>query len=62
MAPNQSVIDRAVNIATRSALSGFPLERIVWIPPCLATSDSGGVFVLQYPGKLSASIIPTWDR
>jgi hypothetical protein len=59
---DQSVIDRAVNIATRQALRGAPVKRIVWIPPKSATSDSGGKFAVELCGPLSAGDTPPWDK
>jgi hypothetical protein len=35
---NQTVIDRAVNIAIKAALNGYPIKRAVWIPSVTATA------------------------
>lgn len=43
---DQSMLDRAVKIATNSALNGRPVRQIVWIPPTTASSDPGGSFVM----------------
>ena len=59
---DQFVIDRAVNIATRSALNGHPVEQVIWIPPSSATQDSGGAFAVKYCEPLSATQTPPWDR
>ncbi|MBE3137683.1 MAG: hypothetical protein IMZ43_09900 [Thermoplasmata archaeon] len=59
---DQSVIDQAVNIATRNALNGHPVERVTWIPPTSATQDSGGAFAIKYCEQLSASQTSPWDR
>ena len=58
----QSVIDRAVNIATRAALNGHPVERIIWIPPSSARQDAGGSFAVTTCVNLSAAQTPPWDR
>jgi hypothetical protein len=58
---NQSIIDRAVNIATRQALAGRPVKRIVWIPPQSAAQDSIGGFAVEECGPLSASQTAPWD-
>jgi len=59
---DQTVIDRAVNIATKCALNGHPVKRVIWIQPWSATQDSGGEFAVQYCESLSASQTPPWDR
>jgi hypothetical protein len=59
---DQSVLDRAVRAATKAALNGHPVERIVWIPPASASSDPGGSFVVIYPRPLSGSETAPWDR
>lgn len=50
----QDAIDRAVKIATRSALLGTPVERIVWVPPTSASQDPSGAFAVELCGPLSA--------
>ena len=58
----QVIIDRAVNIATKAALSGQPVERIIWVAPASAMQDSIGSFcVVLYP-PLSIDEIAPWDR
>lgn len=59
---DQSVIDRAVNIATKAALYGRPLERVIWIPPQSASSDPRGNFAVQECRPLSGSETPPWER
>jgi len=59
---NQSVIDRAVNMATRAALNGHPVERIIWIPPTSACQDERGSFAVQICPLLSASQTAPWDK
>lgn len=59
---DQTVLDRAVNIATKSALNGNPIKRIVWIPPQTATKSSDGVFAIEYAGFLKATETPPWDK
>ena len=39
---DQSVLDRAVRIATDSAVDGNPIERMVWVPPMTPASDPRG--------------------
>lgn len=52
---NQAVIDRAVDIATRAAMSGNPVERVMWVPPTTATDDPIGMFVIIYAPRHSAA-------
>lgn len=52
---DQSVIDRAVAIATKCALNGYPAERIVWMPPATTASDPSGSFIIMYRTTTSAS-------
>ena len=59
---NQSIIDRAVKIATKCAMGGNPVRRIQWVPPSTPSQDPGGVFVIEYEGPLSASILPSWEK
>lgn len=59
---DQTVIDRAVNIATKAALDGYPVERIVWIPSITLTGSSKGTFAIEYAGPLKATDIPPWDK
>ena len=58
---DQDIIDRAVNIATHRTLNGYPVLRIIWIPPAV-TGDSGGSFCVQDCPPLGASDTPPWDR
>lgn len=59
---DQSVLDRAVNIATRSAINNHPIKRAVWIPPQKATDNPAGCFAIEYAGPLKATEIPPWDK
>ncbi len=59
---NQQVIDRAVNIATKAALNGHPVERVFWMPPPSAASDPMGVFAVQYAKSLTAGDTAPWDK
>lgn len=45
---NQSTIDRAVRIATRNALKGKPVRRVIWIPPLTVTDDPAGSFMIEF--------------
>ncbi len=58
---DQSVLDRAVKIATKCAMHGKPV-RIIWIPPITATANPGGSFVIQEYGPLSATELAPWDN
>jgi hypothetical protein len=44
----QEIIDRAVKIATKSAMEGNPVRRIVWIAPTSASQDCRGTFAIDY--------------
>lgn len=57
----QAIIDRAVNIATKAALMGNPVERVIYIPPQTATQDSFGGFCIRYAGSVSATETPPWE-
>jgi len=57
----QSVIDRAVAIATKAALSGRPVERVVWLPPTTASSNPEGTFSVMHWNPSGAST-PPWER
>lgn len=58
---NQSIIDVAVNIATRAALNGTPVSQVVWIPPTTATQPAIGGFAVQYADPRSGSETPPWE-
>ena len=58
---NQRTIDRAVNIATRAALRGNPVAKVIWIPPQSAASDPDGSFIINYAGALSTTETPPWE-
>lgn len=59
---DQQIIDRAVNIATRCAMNGKPVERVIHIPCDSATGDPIGSFCVKYPEQLGASDTPPWER
>jgi hypothetical protein len=60
---DQNVLDRAVNTATRAALNGHPVSRIVWIPPQTATQHPLGSFVITYADhSMSATETAPWDK
>jgi hypothetical protein len=42
----QMIIDRAVKIATKCALSGKPVSKIEWVPSTSATQDPIGNFII----------------
>ncbi len=58
---NQQILNRAVNMATRAAMRGNPVESITWIPPQTATSLSGGSFIIQYASPILPSHTPPWE-
>ena len=58
---DQSVLDRAVKIATRHAMNGRPVRKITWIPPLTAANDPGGSFLIEEAGSISASQLPPWN-
>ena len=59
---NQAIIDRAVNLATKAALDGRLVERIIWVAPASAMQDSLGSFAILTCVNLSTSQPPPWDR
>ena len=59
---NQDIIDEVVKIATRCAMHGYPLERIIWIPPTNATDNPLGQFALQACHLLDTTETPPWER
>lgn len=59
---DQSVVDRAVNLATRAALNGHPVERVIWEPPRLGSSDPRGTFIVVTFRPLGAGDTPPWER
>jgi len=44
---NQSIIDRAVKIATSYAIQGTPVERIIWLEPQSACDNPDGSFGIK---------------
>lgn len=59
---NQSILDRAVRIATKCALNGNPVARVIWLEPSTASSDPAGVFAIEYARKYSGSETPIWEQ
>ena len=59
---DQNILDRAVKLATRMALDGNPVWRIVWVPPTSAMQDSNGSFCIVECPPLNAGDTPPWDR
>ncbi len=57
----QEIVDRAVQLATKAAMSGKPLSRVVWLPPATLAQDYMGTFILQDCGSLSAMDSMPWD-
>jgi len=62
MKMNQDVLDRAVKLATRLAMRGMPVERIVWLPPETATADANGAFIVYPCPPFSPSETPPWEK
>lgn len=58
----QEIIDRAVKIATKAAMHGYPVERVIWIPPQSATQDWRGSYAVIYCEPLGASDTPPWEK
>lgn len=58
---DQNIIDIAVKTATRSAMNGDPVERIIWVPPSTAAEDPNGNFLVIYCSPLSGSETPPWE-
>jgi hypothetical protein len=59
---DQETLDRAVNIATKAAINGTPVARIVWMPPTAATCSPIGDFYVIYAEDLTASMTPPWEK
>ena len=59
---NQTVLDRAVNLATKAALNGKPVARVTWIPPRTGTDDPGGLFAVEYAPVYNATETPIWEK
>jgi len=58
----QQIIDNTVKIATKSALAGKTLARVIWIPPTRATDDHRGSFALVPCKPPTASGMAPWDE
>lgn len=58
---DQNIIDRAVRIATKAALAGKPVARVVWVPPKSAASDPLGSFYVQEHVFKEVSETLPWD-
>ena len=58
---DQSVLDKAVKIATKQAMHGRPVRKITWIPPLTAANDPGGIFVIEECGPISATERAPWE-
>jgi len=59
---NQNTIDDAVKIATRCAMQGRPVKKVIWIPPQTATDGLRGNFITQYAPQYTASQRPWWEE
>ena len=59
---DQETIDIAVKTATKSALNGHPVERIIWHPPVSATDDYRGIFIIvPFESHGAADTLP-WEK
>ena len=58
----QEIIDRVTKIATKAAMGGNPVKRIMWIPAQTASQDPIGLFAIEYCGPLSVTDTPTWEQ
>lgn len=58
---DQHTIDRAVKIATKAALSGRPVARVVWVPPQSAANDPHGSFFVEEHITHSVADTPPWE-
>lgn len=56
----QAQLDTAVRIATRCAMSGHPVSRIIYIPPPTATSQE--TFAVEYATPISGAQCPIWEQ
>jgi hypothetical protein len=57
----QHIIDEAVKIATKQALYGTPVSRVIYIPPTSATQVEGSYCVIPYD-NMSATATRPWDK
>jgi len=59
---DQAVLDKVVKIATRMALGGTPVARIIWTPPDTAGDpDPEGSFLIQECGPLGSGDTAPWE-
>lgn len=58
----QRLIDRAVKIATKSAINGHPVSKIVWMPSNSAAASPYGIFAIEQWSDHSASTTPPWEE
>jgi len=56
----QRIIDKAVKIATKQALSGHPVASITWIPPAASGQQDGSYMVTVAP-PVPATATPPWE-
>jgi len=59
---NQTIIDRAVKTATKSALNGHPVERIIWHPPVSGADDYRGLFIIVPFESRGAANTSPWEK
>lgn len=59
---DQQIANRMVDMATKYALAGNPVEYITWIPPQTGSQDPMGMFCIKTYDNLSGSILPPWEK
>ena len=59
---NQTVLDRAVKIATSAAMNGHPVEQIIWMPPDTTSNNPIGSFMVVPAQRQTASETPCWKQ
>lgn len=58
----QEIIDRAVRLATKNAMNGTPLRRVLWIEPESGSDDPKGIFSIEYePDICCGSKLSSWE-
>ena len=52
---DQQIIDYVVEAATEAALTGAPIERMIWFPLITGVSDPLGSFIVHYKPPVTGS-------
>lgn len=58
----QTIINRAVRLATKHALAGNPVAAITWIPATTASGNPEGELCIHHCGPLSGGQQAPWDK